>query len=91
MLALCARQSVRSPPGVTPAEDIKPFAVSWGAQDELAQQTLHAMCRKFGGSAKVWLRAYTYALAKGDSGEAKKTLDKAVASLPARKHIKVGS
>lgn len=58
-------------------------------QDELAQQTLRAMTRKFSGSAKVWLRAYGYALGKGDAEEARKTLARAIAALPARKHIKV--
>jgi rRNA biogenesis protein RRP5 len=57
-------------------------------QDELAQQVIKAMCRKFGGSAKVWLRAYGHAAGRGDAEGARKTLDKAMSSLLKRKHIK---
>lgn len=58
-------------------------------QDELAQQIIKAMCRKFATSAKVWLRAYSYSAERHDSEGARKTLDKSMTSLPKRKHIKV--
>ena len=57
-------------------------------QDELAQQVIKAMCRKFADSAKVWLRAYGHAAERHDSEGARKTLDKSMSALPKRKHIK---
>lgn len=57
-------------------------------QDELAQQVMKAMCRKFTGSSKVWLRAYGHAAERHDSEGARKTLDKSMSALPKRKHIK---
>ena len=63
--------------------------VHFNAQDELAQQIIKAMCRKFATSAKVWLRAYGYFAERHDSEGARKTLDKSMTSLPKRKHIKV--
>lgn len=54
------------------------------------QQTLKAMTRKFAGSAKVWLAGYNHAVQSGDADGARKTLDRAIAALPPRKHIKVG-
>ncbi len=59
------------------------------AQEELAQQALKAATRKFAGSAKVWLAAYAHAAKSGDAEGARRTLDRAVAALPPRKHIKV--
>ncbi len=59
-------------------------------QEELAQQTLRAMTRKYAGSAKVWLRAYSHEIGRGDAAAARRALDRAIAALPARKHIKVG-
>lgn len=47
------------------------------------------MTRKFSGSAKVWLRAYGYDLGRGDGNAARRTLDRSIGALPARKHIKV--
>ena len=58
-------------------------------QDELAQQVIKAMCRKFAGSAKVCLRAYGHAARAGDSEGARKALDRSLTSLHKRKHIKV--
>ena len=57
-------------------------------QDELAQQILKAMCRKFAGSAKVYLRAYGHAAQAGDGEGARKALDRSLTSLQKRKHIK---
>jgi hypothetical protein len=57
-------------------------------QEELAQQALKAMTRKFSGSAKAWLAAYGHAVQAGDGEGARKTLDRALAALPPRKHIK---
>ena len=59
-------------------------------QDELAEQTLKAMCRKFSESAKVWLRHIAWLLTKDRAEAARKVLDKSFAALPKRKHIKVG-
>ena len=59
-------------------------------QDELAEQTLKAMCRKFSESAKMWLRHITWLLTKDRADAARKVLDKSFAALPQRKHIKVG-
>jgi hypothetical protein len=47
------------------------------------------MTRKFSESAKVWLRAYGYDLGRGDGNAARRTLDRSIGALPARKHIKV--
>ena len=58
-------------------------------QDELAEQTLKAMSRKFSSSAKVWMRQITWLLSKGQPDAVKRTLDKAFKALPQRKHIKV--
>ena len=60
-------------------------------QDELAQQVIKAMCRKFATSAKVWLRAYGHAAERHDSEGARKTLDRSMTSLPKRKHIKAST
>ena len=58
-------------------------------QDELAEQTLKAVCRKFSGSAKIWMRHIAWLLSQGQSEAVKRTLDKAFKALPQRKHIKV--
>ncbi|KAK9832620.1 hypothetical protein WJX81_004603 [Elliptochloris bilobata] len=58
-------------------------------KDELAAEALRAMCRKFGASAKVWLRAVDHALRRGEGETARRTLERALAALPPRKHIKV--
>lgn len=58
-------------------------------QDELAEQTLKAMCRKFSESAKIWLRHIAWLLTKDRADAARKVLDKSFAALPQRKHIKV--
>ncbi len=39
--------------------------------------------------AQVWLRAIAVQLHKGDGEGARRTLDRALQSLPRRKHIKV--
>lgn len=54
----------------------------------MAEQTLRALTRKFGGSAKVWLRQMQWHLARGQGEQARKTLDRALNALPKRKHIK---
>ena len=58
-------------------------------QDDLAQQVIKAMCRKFAGSAKVWLRAYGNAAGRADAEGARKTLDRSISAIHKRKHIKV--
>ena len=47
------------------------------------------MTRKFAGSAKAWLAGYGHAVRSGDAEGARRTLDRALAALPPRKHIKV--
>lgn len=61
----------------------------WTLQDELAEQTLKAISRKFSSSAKIWMRQIAWLLSKGQSDAVKRTLDKAFKALPQRKHIKV--
>lgn len=46
------------------------------------------MCKKFGTSCKVWLRAMEAALRVGDGDGCRKLLERAVAALPKRKHVK---
>jgi len=58
---------------------------------QLLQDTLKAMTKKFSGSCKVWLRAIESAL--GTDGEAagdtsRRLLERALAALPRRKHVK---
>ena len=57
-------------------------------QDELAQQVIKAMCRKFAASAKIALRAYGHAAQAGDGEGARRALDRSLTSLQKRKHIK---
>ncbi|GBF92560.1 hypothetical protein Rsub_05174 [Raphidocelis subcapitata] len=58
---------------------------------ELLADALRAMTKKFSGSCKVWLRAIEHALTTGGdaSGDAaRKLLERALATLPRRKHVK---
>ena len=57
----------------------------------MADQTLRALTRKFGGSAKVWLRQMQWHLGRGQGEQARKTLDRALNALPKRKHIKASA
>ena len=75
-------------------EEVDLYATSHNServQDELAQQVIKAMCRKFATSAKVWLRAYGHAAERHDSETARKALDRSMSSLPKRKHIKAST
>ncbi|GMH36053.1 hypothetical protein BSKO_03921 [Bryopsis sp. KO-2023] len=56
---------------------------------EMCTASLKTTCRKFSMSAKVWLRAIEFDMRIGQGGLAKKTLGRALKSLPTRKHIKV--
>ena len=60
-------------------------------QDELAEQTLKAVCRKFSTSAKVWLRHISWLLTKDRADAARKVMDKSFDVLPQRKHIKASA
>lgn len=61
-----------------------------GGFTELSATTLKAMCKKFSGSAKVWLKTMEGGLrGPGASEGVKPLLDRALAALPRRKHIKV--
>lgn len=62
----------------------------YAVQDELAEQTLKAMCRKFSESAKMWLRHISWLLTRDRADAARKVLDRSFTALPQRKHIKVG-
>lgn len=55
----------------------------------LAVETLKTACKKYAGSAKVWLRHIAFAMARGDEANGRKLLDRALAALPMRKHVKV--
>ncbi|KAL2653093.1 hypothetical protein R1flu_021221 [Riccia fluitans] len=55
-------------------------------QEDMADELLKTMIRKFKGSAKIWLRVIQRALKKGT---ANKALDQSLLSLPKRKHLKV--
>lgn len=54
----------------------------------LAVETLKAACKKYATSAKVWLRHIAFAMARDDEAGARKLLDRALAALPQRKHVK---
>jgi rRNA biogenesis protein RRP5 len=53
----------------------------------LLETCLKGLRRKFGTSCKVWLRIYRLELSKG--GNTAAVLDRAVAALPTRKHVKL--
>ncbi|BBM98348.1 rRNA biogenesis protein RRP5 [Marchantia polymorpha subsp. ruderalis] len=55
-------------------------------QEDMADELLKTMVRKFKTSAKIWLRFIQRALKKG---AANKALDQSLLSLPKRKHLKV--
>lgn len=57
-------------------------------KQELAQSVLKTMCRKFGGSCKVWGRHLAYWVKRGDGEEARRVMERAVQALPKRKHVK---
>lgn len=56
---------------------------------EMIHEVVKTMCRKFSGSAKVWLRAIEIEVNSGEHGRSKNTLARGLASLPAKKHIKL--
>lgn len=56
---------------------------------DLAQETLRAACKKYATSAKVWLRNIGYAMTHSDEATARKIMERALAALPTRKHVKV--
>eukprot|EP00798_Chlamydomonas_sp_ICE-L_P000496 gene496-1903_t len=57
---------------------------------DLAEQLLKTVTKKFGTSAKVWLKHLEHMLNQGDEEKgAKMLMERALVSLPARKHIKV--
>ena len=56
---------------------------------QLTETLLKAMTRKFGGSAKIWLRLVESQLSSGEGEKVKGSLDRAIKSLHPRKHIKV--
>lgn len=58
-------------------------------QHEMADQLFRAMAKKFGASAKVWLRMIANLLKRGEAARAAQALDRSLLSLPKRKHIKV--
>eukprot|EP00250_Pteridium_aquilinum_P021384 c25103_g1_i1 orf=322-6036(-) len=58
-------------------------------QHDMADELLKTMIQKFKMSCKVWLKRIHYFLRRGMSEAAHKTLDRALLSLPQRKHIKI--
>lgn len=58
-------------------------------QAEPAEAMLKAACRKFSMSAKVWLRHIEHLVKRGKGDAGKAVMDRALQSLPRRKHIKV--
>lgn len=58
-------------------------------QHDMADELLKTMLQKFKMSSKVWLKRIHYLLRQSMSEAAHKTLDRALLSLPQRKHIKV--
>jgi len=58
-------------------------------QEELLEQTYKAMSRKFSQSAKVWLHQVAHLQKKGDAEGARRVLERATTTAPARKHVKV--
>lgn len=55
-------------------------------REELLATCLKAMCRKFGSSCKVWLKAFEQAIAAGK--DPKSVIERATNALPTRKHVK---
>ena len=53
-----------------------------------ADKLVQGMCRSFKTSCKIWLRAIEHFLRSGKGSKARATLDRALQSLPRRKHIK---
>jgi rRNA biogenesis protein RRP5 len=76
---LCAVRSAAHPPSLSLS----------GPPLDNPQQALKAMCKKFPGSAKVWLRLIESSLAAGEGDGARRGLERALAALPRRKHVKV--
>ena len=58
-------------------------------QAELSLQVLRTACKKFAESAKVWLAHIRHLLVAGDGEASQNVLNRALAGLPRRKHIKV--
>ncbi|KAH7441212.1 hypothetical protein KP509_03G029000 [Ceratopteris richardii] len=58
-------------------------------QHDMADELLKTMLRKFKMSCKMWLKRIHHFLRRGLLEAAHKTLDRALLSLPQRKHIKV--
>ena len=59
------------------------------SRKEIVGQMIKAMCKKFSTSTKVWLRLLESQLTSGEGDKARATLDRALQSLPKRKHIKI--
>lgn len=56
-------------------------------QLDLCDETFKTMCKKFKDSKKVWIKYAGFLLKKGSTTEAHKLLERALQSLPKRKHI----
>ena len=56
---------------------------------QMIEGMLKAMTRKFGSSAKVWLRLIESQLLAGEGDKVQGSIDRAMKSLHPRKHIKV--
>ncbi|KAI7838131.1 hypothetical protein COHA_008062 [Chlorella ohadii] len=66
------------------------FGTSYGnAKDNLVEQCLKAMTRKFNENPDVWLRAVKFRLSRGDGDGARKTMDRSLQSLPKFEHVRM--
>ena len=57
--------------------------------NEILEETLKLIVKKFRSSCKVWLTYIRHVTLKGDAEGSRKLLDRATTSLPKRKHIKL--
>lgn len=58
-------------------------------QETVLQETLKAVMRRFSGSCKAWLAQIRQSIGRKELDSAQKLLERALSSLPQRKHIKV--
>ncbi|PRW55969.1 RNA binding rRNA processing [Chlorella sorokiniana] len=58
-------------------------------KDNLVEQCLKAMTRKFNENPDVWLRAVKFRLSREDGEGARKTLDRSLQSLPKFEHVRM--
>lgn len=73
-----------------PRHDLLPSkGASANLQVDLHEQMLKVVTKKFSGSAKAWLAHVQHCIAESQVEAAQKVLERALASIPKHKHIKV--